>query len=124
MKVKIKMEMFPGKIDDHDYNRIKTFKHFDDRYTAPIHGFKDAEDYWTRCSSNQFIPAIRIPTLIINAANDPFLNTSFFPIKECENSRFVSLEISKAGGHVGFVSFNRAGLYWSEKRTQKFLNYY
>ncbi len=122
LKVKAKMERFPDKIDDSGYNQIKNFKHFDDRYTAPIHGFKDAEDYWARCSSNQFIPKITIPTLIINAVNDPFLSDECFPVNETEKSKFVNLEISKAGGHVGFVSLNKEDHYWSEERAVDFLN--
>jgi len=121
-KVRTKKKIFPDKIDDDDYHQIKNFKHFDDRYTAPIHGFGDAEDYWAQCSSNQFIPHIRISTLIINAANDPFLSEDCFPISETDQSNFVNLEISNAGGHVGFVSFNKGGVYWSEKRAVLFLN--
>ena len=122
VKVKAKMVLFPDRIDDNNFIQIKNFKHFDDRYTAPIHGFKDAEDYWRRCSGNQFIPDIRIPTLIINAANDPFLTEKCFPVRETDQSKFVTLEISRAGGHVGFVSFNKKGLYWSEIRAKDFLN--
>ena len=122
IKVKEKMALFPDKIDDREYHQIKNFKQFDDRYTAPIHGFEDAEDYWAKCSSNQFIPHIRIPTLIINAINDPFLTEECFPVKETEQSQCVKLEISKAGGHVGFISLNKEGIYWSEKRAQNFLN--
>jgi predicted alpha/beta-fold hydrolase len=120
-KVIAKMALFPDQIDDRNYHQIRNFKEFDDRYTAPIHGFKDAEEYWRKCSGKQFIPNIRIPTLIINAANDPFLSKECFPVREAENSRFVVLETPSAGGHVGFVSFNKAGLYWSEKRTLDFL---
>ena len=122
VKVKAKMVLFPDNINDKDYHQIKNFQHFDDRYTAPIHGFKDAEDYWDRCSSNQFISKIKIPTLIINAANDPFLSEECFPVNETEQSKFVNLEIARAGGHVGFVSFKNEGSYWSEKRAEDFLN--
>ncbi|MCK5100983.1 MAG: alpha/beta fold hydrolase, partial [Desulfobacteraceae bacterium] len=72
-KIKAKMISLPGQINDKNYKEIKNFKDFDDRYTAPIHGFKNALDYWGKCSSNQFIPNIKIPTLILNAKNDPFL---------------------------------------------------
>ncbi|MCP4720715.1 MAG: alpha/beta fold hydrolase, partial [Desulfobacteraceae bacterium] len=72
-KIKDKMAIMPHALDDIGYEKIKTFKEFDDRYTAPIHGFKDAHDYWEKCSSLQFIPNIKIPCLIINAVNDPFL---------------------------------------------------
>ncbi len=100
---------------------LKTFKHFADRYTAPIHGFKDALDYWAKCSSKQFIPNIRIPTLIVNAKNDPFLTESCFPIDDVSMNENVHMEMPQSGGHVGFVSFNKEKTYWSEKRAMQFL---
>ncbi|MEE8597672.1 MAG: alpha/beta fold hydrolase, partial [bacterium] len=66
-KIRAKMELMPGQINDDDYHLIKNFKDYDNRYTAPLHGFKNAEDYWNKCSSNQFISEIKIPTLIVNA---------------------------------------------------------
>jgi predicted alpha/beta-fold hydrolase len=71
-KIKAKMKIMPEVINDDDNRRIRNFKDFDDRYTAPIHGFKNAEDYWTKCSSRQFIQEIKIPTLIVNALTTPF----------------------------------------------------
>ena len=121
-KIKAKQEIFPHKISDSDYNKIKNFKDFDDRYTAPIHGFKNAEDYWHKCSSKQFIPQIKIPTLIVNAANDPFLSESCYPIEEAAANQNILLEIPPSGGHVGFIEFNKEKMYWSERRAVQFLN--
>ncbi|MCD4677074.1 MAG: alpha/beta fold hydrolase [Desulfobacula sp.] len=121
-KIKAKMKIMPGLIDDIDYDKIKDFKAFDDRYTAPIHGFKNAYDYWGKCSSKPFIPDIAVPTLIINAANDPFLPKECFPIKEAKANKYITLRMPKSGGHVGFVSFNEQNLYWSEKQAVIFLN--
>ncbi len=121
-KIKAKSSFMPEKINDNGYRRIKNFKQFDDRYTAPIHGFKNAEDYWSKCSSKQFIPDIRIPTVIINAKNDPFLSPSCFPVDEVSANHNVNLETPDSGGHVGFIQFNRERLYWSEKRAVMFLN--
>ena len=112
----------PGLIDDKGYDKIKDFKAFDDRYTAPIHGFKNAYDYWEKCSSKPFIPDIAVPTLIINAADDPFLPRECFPIKEAKANKYITLRMPKSGGHVGFVSFNEQNLYWSEKQAVIFLN--
>lgn len=120
-KIKKKMEQMPDKINDDDYDSIKTFKEFDDRYTAPINGFRDAEDYWAKCSSDQFIPEIRIPTLIVNAQDDPFLARSCYPVQKGEQSEYVHLEMPASGGHVGFVQFNDDGSYWSENRAAEFL---
>ncbi len=121
-KIKAKMKLMPGLIDDKGYETIKDFKTFDDRYTAPIHGFKNAEDYWEKCSSKPYLPHIKIPTLIINAKNDPFLPEACFPIKEARENKNLTLVMPESGGHVGFVSFNRQNLYWSEKQAIDFLN--
>ncbi len=123
-KIKAKMALMPGKIDDKDFEKIKNFKGFDDRYTAPINGFKDAFDYWEKCSSKQFIKNISVPTLIVNARNDPCISDSCYPVKEAmENSR-VFLEIPDSGGHVGFIEFNKDQLFWSEKRAVTFFHEY
>ncbi len=116
------MEIMPERIDDKNYRQIKDFKDFDDRYTAPIHGFRDAEDYWEKCSSKQFVPRIKIPVLIINAKNDPFLSSSCYPIEEAAKNKNVHLKMPESGGHVGFVEFNKKRIYWSEKMAIMFLN--
>lgn len=120
-KIKDKMKLMPGLIDDKGYETIKDFKAFDDRYTAPIHGFKNAEDYWEKCSSKPHLPHIKIPTLIINAKNDPFLPKACFPVEETFANKNLTLLMPESGGHVGFVSFNRQNLYWSEKQAVDFL---
>jgi predicted alpha/beta-fold hydrolase len=120
-KIKLKMEQMPGVINDDGYGSIKDFKGFDDRYTAPINGFKDAEDYWFKCSSGRFLHAITVPTLLVNALDDPFLAPSCYPVAQSEQSRYVHLEMPGSGGHVGFVQFNEDGSYWSENRAVEFL---
>ena len=119
-KVKAKMDRFPDQIDDRGYAKIKDFKAFDDRYTAPIHGFKDAEDYWARCSCGPLLERIRVPSLIINAADDPFLPTSCYPNSK-QRGRHVALEVPRYGGHVGFMERRINGEYWSEKRVVAFI---
>ena len=116
------MKLMPEKIDDQDYELMRTFKDFDDRYTAPLHGFKDAEDYWRLCSCKPYLKEIQIPTLLVNARNDPFLADSCYPIEEARQNRNLQLEIPVSGGHVGFVSFNHDGEYWSETRAVSFLS--
>lgn len=117
-KLITKQRLYPDQISLDNYDEIKSFRDFDDRYTAPIHGFDNANDYYTQCSSKQYIKDINIPTLIVNAKDDPFLSESCFPIQECENHEKVSLEIPNGGGHVGFIL--AGGVYWSEKRTLEF----
>ncbi len=121
-KIKAKMKLMPGQINDDNFHLIKNFKDYDDRYTAPIHGFKNAEDYWAKCSSNRVIPEIKIPTLIVNALNDPFIAGGCYPVKEALDSKYVFLETPKSGGHVGFIQFKKDKSYWSEERTIEFLN--
>lgn len=101
---------------------INTLIEFDDCYTAPLHGFKNALDYYAQCSSLRFVGDIKIPTLIVNTLNDPFLSPECFPAAALENHPFVQLEILSHGGHVGFTQFNKNGLYWSEQRALEFLS--
>lgn len=120
-KIRAKMELLPGRIDDAGFERIKNFRQFDDRYTAPIHGFKNAEDYWQQCSSRFYLAAIRIPALLLNAENDPFLTAECFPYQEAREHSCLFLETPRSGGHVGFMQLNSDGWYYSEKRTVDFL---
>lgn len=83
--------------------KATTFVEFDDLYTAPVHGFEDAEDYWTKCSSKQFLPKINKPTLLINAQDDPFLSNECYPYDEAMGNDQLYLEVPKYGGHVGFL---------------------
>ena len=121
-KIRAKMKLMPGQINDDGYHLIKNFKDYDDRYTAPLHGFKNAEDYWDKCSSNRFIPEIKIPTLIVNARNDPFIADGCYPVRETSDSKCVYLEMPESGGHVGFMQFKKDKSYWSEERAIEFLN--
>ncbi|MAP80566.1 MAG: alpha/beta hydrolase [Aequorivita sp.] len=119
-KYKSKMEDFPEKMTVSDYKKITSLLQFDDLYTAPAHGFKNAFDYYEKNSSLQFLPNIKIPTYILNAANDSFLSPQCYPTHIASNSKNIFLEISKYGGHVGFHQTN--SVYYSEKRSLKFLN--
>ncbi len=120
-KMVAKSKRFPDKVSVQDYNRMTTLRDFDDRYTAPIHGFADAAEYYEKSSSKQFLSRIAVPTLILNAQDDPFLSPSCFPTDEAEASRHVYLEAPCHGGHCGFVSFGRDAEYYSESRAGEFL---
>lgn len=108
-------ELDPGKLSS-----IKSLLEFDNSYTAPIHGFKDAIDYYEQCSSIRFIESIERPTLIVNALNDPFLSGDCFP-SHLHNHVYLKFEFPERGGHVGFALFNQNGLYWSELRALQFI---
>jgi predicted alpha/beta-fold hydrolase len=100
-----------------------TFRQFDDLYTAPIHGFKDAEDYWTRCGGKPWLKLITVLTLLLNAQNDPFLPRAALP-SAAEVSDAVTLEFPATGGHVGFVSGKFPGhLEWLPRRILKFFSH-
>lgn len=120
VRMEAKALQFPGRISMEGYGTIRTFQEFDDRYTAPIHGFRDAEDYWARCASRAYLPAIRVPTLLVNAVDDPFLSDGCFPRQEAAASQRFHFEAPDRGGHVGFVSFGANGEYWSERRAVAF----
>ncbi|MGB3143518.1 MAG: alpha/beta fold hydrolase [Maribacter sp.] len=119
-KLKIKQELFPDRISESDIKKVHTLKDFDDIYTSKAHGFKDAMDYYAKCSSLQFLPAINVPTLIINAQNDSFLGEACYPISEAEQNKNLYLEIPKYGGHVGFHGAKNST--YSERRTLDFLS--
>jgi predicted alpha/beta-fold hydrolase len=96
-------ERFPGLLDPARIRRVRTMREFDDAVTAPLHGFADAADYWTRASSKPWLSAIAIPTLVLNARNDPFIPAASLPSTR-EVSASVTLEQPLHGGHVGFAS--------------------
>jgi len=123
-KIEQKATLFPNDISLEPYlkKRIKTLRDFDEHYTAPLHGFQSADDYYAKCSAKQFISRITIPTLIVNAKNDVFLTPSCFPFDEVKTSDVVFLETPKSGGHLGFITEETAhGLYWSEMRALGFI---
>jgi hypothetical protein len=96
---------------------LRSFRAFDDAITAPLHGFRDVDDYYRQASSRQFLRHIRIPTLILQSADDPFLPAAALPI-DSELAGSVTLELSPHGGHVGFVSGHLPfrPRYWLEHR--------
>jgi uncharacterized protein len=101
-------------------NEVKTLLQFDNTYTAPLHGFRDAFDYYQQCSAIRFVSAIQRPTLVVNALNDPFLSADCYPT-EFSNHPYLTFEYPERGGHVGFALFNKNGLYWSELRALDFI---
>lgn len=120
-KIREKMLRFPGQLSDEGLDKIRTFQEFDGAYTAPIHGFLSAADYWKRASSRPVLPGISRPTLLVNARNDPFLAPACFPFEEAAASKWFHFEAPRSGGHVGFVSFHHHNQYWSETRALEFL---
>ncbi len=102
--------------------KFKTFHDFDSFYTAPAHGFKSADDYWTRCSCRSVLSSISLPCLLLNARDDPFLSPSCFPTEIAAQSAYLFSEFPQNGGHVGFVAFNSHKRYWHEERILSFFS--
>ena len=120
-KIREKANRFPELIDTEGLDQMISFEPFDDKYTAPLHGFRDAADYYQRCSSAQFTDSIRVPTLLVQSQDDPFLSSSCYPVAEAERSKSLFLEISEFGGHVGFMGSWLRRDYWSERRALSFI---
>jgi predicted alpha/beta-fold hydrolase len=120
-KVEAKALKFPDQVKAISNRRIRTFQEFDDRYTAPIHGFRDASDYWNKSSARQYLDQIAVPTLLINARNDPFLSPECFPYAEAEQNPCLYFEAPQSGGHVGFVDLVNGFEPWFERRVAEFI---
>jgi predicted alpha/beta-fold hydrolase len=93
---------FPGRIDVRRTVSSRTLRDFDDAVTAPLHGFQGADDYYARSSAGPLLSTVMTPTLLLNAANDPFLPRTALPLNQ-HLPPAVTLEVPEHGGHVGFV---------------------
>jgi uncharacterized protein len=118
-KVREKDRRFPGLFDLNGLGDVRTFHEFDDRFTAPLHGFANALDYYHSSSADRVLESIAIPVLLVNAADDPFLSPSCFPRNRARSHPYLDLECPDHGGHVGFAA--PRPLYWSEARAAEFL---
>jgi len=121
-KIKKKRLVMPDFLGSIDYHKIKSIYEFDDKITGPLHGFDGADHYYQSCSALNFIRDIKIPTLVVNALNDPFLSQSCFENSYFVKSKHVFFETPKHGGHVGFSNYNKSGRFWSEHRAWEFIS--
>jgi len=113
---------FPAEHRYTDWAGIRNFREFDDHFTAPLHGFRDADDYWTQCSAKPHLHRITVPVLLINSLDDPFLAPECFPTREAAASQNLWLETPAHGGHVGFRGWGDRQEYWHERRAVEFLH--
>ena len=109
-------------LDRQAISNASNFMQFDQEFTAPVHGFNSALDYYTKSSCVQFIPDIKRPALIINAKNDSFLNESCYPYSEVSENDLVTMLCPDYGGHVGFASdFLMKKPFWHETQILDFI---
>jgi predicted alpha/beta-fold hydrolase len=115
-RMRRKEQCHPGHFDLARLNAIKTVREFDESYTAPYFGFRNAEDYYHRASAMRVIDRIRVPALIITAEDDPFVPSAPFHDARVAGNPHIDLRISRHGGHCGFVGEPRGGDdgYWAE----------
>lgn len=111
---------FPEQLGVHEIQKCQSLRDIDDLYTSKAHGFKNADDYYAKNSSLQFLSYIQIPTLLISAKNDSFLCPSSYPVTAAKNSDYLHLQMPSYGGHVGFVL--PGAHYYHEKEARGFLN--
>ncbi len=117
-----KLRQFPALFERDAMRAAENLHAFDNVVTAPLHGFRDADDYWRRASSKPILPAIQVPTLVLNARNDPFLPHAALP-SQAAVSRAVTLLQPAQGGHVGFTAHNdRTSDTWLARCVMGFLD--
>jgi predicted alpha/beta-fold hydrolase len=121
LKAKIlqKAPAFPGHYALDKLAQTRLLRAFDEYFTAPIHGFNGAADYYEKASSLQFLDNIQRPTLLLQAANDPFLSAGCYPRELARQHADLLLEISREGGHVGFLQAGKPYT-WPEQRVVDF----
>ncbi len=120
-KLRKKQRLYDRLLDLPAALRSRTFAEYDRLVTAPLHGFKDERDYWTRSSSGPYLAQIRRPTLLINAINDPFMPATALPRDAASKSRFIHANFVREGGHAGFLEGASGRRSWAEGRALAFL---
>lgn len=113
----------------HEYDlparsRARTLRAFDDAFTAPVHGFDGAEDYYRRSSSARYLPRVRVPTLLLQARDDPFLPADALPEEEMRANPWLAPHLTDRGGHLGFVAGATpwGARFWAEEEAARFMD--
>lgn len=123
VKMKIKAGMFPDILDITGLDEISYFEEFDNRFTAPLHGFENADHFYREGSVLNKLANIERPVLIVNAIDDPFLGEECYPIDLCEHLPHVFIETPRKGGHVGFPVNRRLQSYMDFRALDFYLGY-
>lgn len=123
-KAEQKLAQFPGLFDRDAMLASRTMYDFDNVVTAPLHGFRDTNDYWSRATTRPLLPGIAVPTLVLNARNDPFLPAEALPARH-EVSAAVELDQPEHGGHAGFMTGPFPGrIDWLSRRVLGYMEQY
>jgi predicted alpha/beta-fold hydrolase len=119
-KALAKLAHWPDIAQVESIRSARTLHAYDTAFTAPVHGFRDADDYWTRASGKPWLGGVRVPHLVLNARNDPFVPADSLPTAR-EVSNFVTLEQPAGGGHIGFAEGTPPGnLGFLPRRLEEF----
>jgi len=119
-KMYAKHRQHPDVIKIEDIEKVNSLITFDEYFTGPLHGFSGAEDYYSKCSSLQFLANVHIPTLLIQAQDDPFLSPLCLPFDLAAEHEHLHFKAPKFGGHLGFTTFGQSN-YWNEVEILKFI---
>lgn len=118
-RVRQHRSIYEQRIDCEPALKSRTLFEFDDRFTGPLNGFGDAENYYRRVSCLQYLSNIAVPTLLINARNDPLLSGSCYPFEHAEQNTCFQFEAPRSGGHVGFShNFSFAEFYYVDRVSE------
>ena len=121
LKIEKKSSLFPDEFPVEKFASIRSLRDFDNTFTGPLHGFQDAEEYYRINSALQFLPGIEVPSLVLNAQNDPFLSPSCYPTQLAQQLDQVHFEFPIHGGHVGFMRSDSGQPFYSETRAVEFI---
>jgi len=118
--MRLKAQQFPSSIPIEKLATVKSWRDFDELFSAPLNGFKNAQAFYDQASSINFLADIQIPTLLVNAQNDPILTKACSPVAIAKSHPFFYLETPARGGHVAFVLSNNT-YSWMEIRALEFI---
>ena len=122
-RMRRKARIFPGAFSLEALRRIWTVRHFDEAYTAPHHGFRDADDYYHRASALRVIDRIRVPALILTAEDDPFVPVAPFRDPAVTGNPHITVVITSHGGHCAYLEARDESYdgYWAEREIVRFI---
>jgi uncharacterized protein len=121
-KIKEKALKFPGRLDVSKLSAVRRWRDFDEWFSAPICGYGSAEEFHRQASSKNYLAGIRVPTLLVSAANDPILTPACWPFEAAKGHPYFQFQLTQFGGHCGFQSRAHKDAAWSEIRTFEFIS--